>query len=191
MIQRTSILLLLLVIVYLPCLAQEVEFEIPSEISIVPGQLSVVFSEEVTEERARALIESMQYEILELTFSPLQIIGHTESAISDQTLNRLNNEKGIDTVVRYSEAEMLQRRDLTNQDRETAFMIAATFQDGITQSNAKKILKKHVRLRTARTIAMQKEIIIQVGENDEAAFDLLQAQEGVRWVTYVGKSEDF
>ena len=191
MIQRTAIVLFLFLMAYLPCLAQEVEFEIPSEISIVPGQLSVVFNEEVTEEKARALIESMQYEILELTFSRLQIIGHTDSAVSDQILNRLNNEKGIDSVVRYTGAEALQGGNITIQDGPTAFMIAATFQDGVKQSRAKRILKKHVRLNAARTVAAQKEIIIQVGDNDEEAFDILQTQKGVRWVTYVGKSGDF
>ena len=187
MIHRASIILLLFVTAFSPCLGQEVEFEIPEEISIVPGRLSVVFNEDVTEERARGLIASMQYEILEVKFLPLQIIGETESEISDRKLNRMNKEKGVETVVRYSDRVVFQEGD---PEGSPGYRIAATFHDGITESKARKILKKHLRLISAKTIALPKEIVIDVGDNDEEAFDRLQNNKDVRWVTYVGSSED-
>lgn len=163
------------------------EFEIPTNISIVPGQLSVVFNEDVTEERARTLMKSMHYEILEVKFYPLQMIGGVAEQVSDRILDRLKREEEITDVEYYSTHDVFSTENPGSES--SRYQIAATFTDGTTESQARKVLKKHLTLDYVKTTALPKEIVIQVGGSDEEAFSLLEHHKAVRWVTYVGIPE--
>ena len=184
---RFSVLLILFFILCTPILAQEVEFHIPTEIDIIQGQLSVVFNEDVSEDEALAIIKRLNYNVLEINFSPVIITGEVEKAVEDKILRKLHADKRTLEVKQYTSPV------ISHDPVETATkqMIAVTFQTGQTSTQAKKWLKKRVHLLSVNSQTLPNEMIISVGNQDEEAFEVLQDHKKIKWVSYVGTSEDY
>lgn len=187
---HSSICVLLCLLLCIPAAAQEVEFEIPSEIDIVQGQLSVVFQENVGEKEAIEIINKLQYEVLESNFSPVVISGQIESTLSDSELQKLHTDKLVLEAVQFTTPGPILSTNENADTREAAYMISVTFAPETTVAQAKKALEKHITLITIQTQKLPNEVIIAVGGQDEKAFQQLQNHKDVKWVSYVGTAID-
>lgn len=170
--------------------AQEVEFHIPDEIEIIQGQLSVVFNEDVKEAEAVYIIEGYEYEVLKTNFTPVIISGHLESPLDEELIARMIAHEHIQTAEQFViPAPVLTTRNEAVHSA-TEHSIAITFASGVTQNEAKKLLKNFAQPASMTVQSLPNEVVISVGNQDEKAFDLLQENKHVRWVSYVGASGD-
>ena len=183
---RSFIYLFLCLLLSIPAFAQEVEFEIPAEIDIVQGQLSVVFQEDVGEKKAIEIIRTFQYEVLETNFSPIVITGQINSKLSDSVLENMKADKLIEEAVQFTTPGPLLSTNEGDEIRDSVEMISVTFAFETTRAQARKALDKYVTLLSVQTHQLPNEIIISVGGQDEEAFEQLQNHKDIRWVSYVG-----
>lgn len=166
--------------------AQEVDFEVPTEINIIQGRLSVAFAEGVGEETAKKLITSLGYSTLQSAFYNLNASARSEKPLTNEELDYL---RGHANIVEANQVFLDNQIYSTDPVQDSAFQrynISLTFKSNTTQKEATQILK---RLPTHSFTFAQKpsnEIVIEVGDQDETAITVLQGRDEVKWVTYVG-----
>ena len=184
---HTIVSLLLILFLCFSAQAQEVEFNIPTEIDIIQGQLSIVFKEDVSEPKARRYLEQLPYNILDVNFSPVVIIGELGKPLEERTLQKMRKDERILNVEQQTTSGPILSTDVSIEPGPPKSMLFVTYPAGTSPSQAKKWLRKHVkRLRSMRIESLPNEIIVDVGNQDEEAFELLQSNKLVKWVSYVG-----
>lgn len=167
--------------------AQEVEFHIPDEIEILQGQLSVVFNEDVKEVEALSIIAGYDYEVLKTNFTPVIVSGNVEAALDADLIHKITADESILTAHQFTmPGTILTTR--TEDDPTPEHRISVTFAAGITKKQAEEALKKYIQLTSMDIQSLPNEVIISVGNEDQKAFDSLQENEHIRWVSYVGTS---
>ena len=181
----------LLAVLALPVFAQEVEFEIPSEIDIVQGRLSVVFEHGVGEEEALQLIRSAGYEIIDVQFSPLVVSGTLTEQISAETIQLIESEATVysTTIEGSPGAYLAPSQDSENLPR-PIYVLITTFTEDISEVEAGEILSNYVAMRNVKIDSIPNEVIIEVGDRDEEAIAQLQGLKQIQWVTYIGISTE-
>ncbi len=172
-------------------IAQNVDFELPTEINVVQGRLSVAFNDGVREQEAQALIESLGYSVLQTNFKPLLASASTDKPLSEDQLNVLRSNPlvlGVDE----SDFRALDNRQIKSTIPELkgpGYQTSVTFQPYISENEALRILDETTNTAFDLIARPANEIIIDVGEEDEAAFAQLDGHEKVKWVTYVGVAD--
>ena len=171
--------------------AQQVEFNIPAEINIVEGRLSVVFKDHVAEEEALQLITQLNYKVLEVSFSPVVINGELKNPVTEEVLGNIRTDKRVLDVTFYTTPTTHLLNTVEETEPSTpSTMISVTFHTGISPSQAKQQLQKYVKLVSSTVHTLPNEIIVDVGSDDDVAFELLQERKQVKWVSYVGAPGD-
>ncbi len=164
--------------------AQEVDFEVPSEINIIQGRLSVAFNDNISSEKANEMLVSMGYNALQSTFKFRIAKSTSSSAMKHETLEKL---RAHPLVFSAEQSQFTEPVFSTNQDQEEPqFHITVQFLSHVTEAEAKKVLKKNSNLSFSFIPKPSNEIIIDVGHQDEEAYLALQERDEVKWVTYVG-----
>lgn len=170
-------------------LAQNVDFEIPTEINIIEGRLAVAFKDGIREADARALVESLGYDALQVNFKPLSAVAGTPTAMSEEVLSRLKATDGVLDVhegQRPENTESLTTSPLPPDIEMQRYKTWVKFQSHLSQSEAEAILGAFTDVPFSFITKPANEIVIGVGDDDEAAFARLDGHEIVKWVTYVG-----
>jgi|GEM_PF-6035461 len=186
---QTIVSLLLVFFLCLSAHAQEVEFNIPTEIDIVQGQLSIVFKEDVSESKARQYLEQLPYAILDVNFSPVVVTGELGKPLEEKVIQKMREDKRILSVEQQTTPGPILDTNVSVEPGPPKLMLFVTYPAGTSPAQAKKWLRKHVkRLESIRIESLPSEIIVDVGDQDEEAFDLLQSNKIVKWVSYVGAS---
>ncbi len=184
---RTIASLVVILFLCFPAYAQEVEFNIPTEIDIVQGQLSIVFKEDVSESQARQYLEQLPYDILDVNFFPVLITGELEKPLDEKVIQKMREDKRILTVEQQTTPGPILDTNVSTETGPPRLILHTSYPAGTSSAQAKKALKKHVRrLESIRIESLPNEIIVDVGDQDEEAFDLLQSNKIVKWVSYVG-----
>ena len=186
-----SFVLILWILISNSLFAQEVEFDIPEEIDIIPGQLSVVFQEGVEKEHAIQVIEQYKYEVLNINFSPIVVSGELKSPLNSERIQKMEAHKSIISVEQLAAGNpSLNLEEETTTEHSLTSTISITFVPGLKQKQVKKLVNKYTQLVTMRIQTLPNEIVIHVGEREEEAFNRLQKNKRVRWVSYIGAPGD-
>ena len=165
-------------------IAQDVDFEVPSEINIIQGRLSVAFKDNITSEKASAMVESMGYSTLQSTFKFRIAKSTSPSAMEDATLKKLRAHPMVFSV---NQSQLTEPIFSTRPDQEKPrFQITVQFLSHVSEKEAKNVLKKNSDLSFSFLPKPSNEIVIDVGHEDEEAYLALQERDEVKWVTYVG-----
>ena len=174
-----------------PLFAQEVEFNIPTEIDIVQGQLSVVFNDHVDESEALKIVQQLGYDILDSRFSPLVLNGELIEPVTQMVMEALTAQEEVIEARQYTTPTIVHTTPTeTQNEAHPKPMITVSFQAGTTPDRAKKILKKYLKLASMDIHSIPNEIIVAVGAQDEEAFERLQRHKNVKWVSYIGATGD-
>ena len=189
---RTFAILIATCFFHVSLFAQEVEFNIPTGIDIIQGQLSVVFKDNVDQEKALQIIEEFGYDTLSVHFSPVVVDAQIEKPISKKILQQIK----ANTEIWEINQQLIPRTipgdlDQTPNDLPTEARINVTFKEGTPHKKVLKLLKKYVTLLSFNVNSLPNEMIIDVGEQDEKAFELLQENKHIKRVSYIGASEEF
>ncbi len=185
--QRLPILLILLPFTFLSSYAQEVDFEIPTEINIIQGRLAVAFTDQITEDEANKMISDMGYNVLQTNFASRTAYALSEKQLTEEETNKIEKDS---RVVSIAQSEL--PRDIKStkaSETKLRYRIEVSFLNSVTETEARNILSDqktaafHIKKKPAN------ELVIEVGDQDEAAFAALQERQEVKWVTYVGIAE--
>ena len=172
-----------------PGLAQEVDFEVPTEINIVQGRLSVAFNDNVHEETARLLVTGLGYDIIESSFGPLYVWATLKSRLTPDQVRRFEADDRVESLSQTPIPEpVLTINDETFEKNHPDFSLAITFKSNVSQDEAANLLKDITGARISRTEKQPNEIVIDVGDQDAEAFSMLEGLDNVKWVTYIGMS---
>lgn len=191
---KIHLLLMKCLIVFFACLsmtpplvAQNVDFEIPTEINIIEGRLSVAFKDGIHEAEARSLMASLGYDVLQVHFKPLIAVSSTPSALDEEVVGRLRAADGVLNVHAGKLPESAVSTGVPPWPSDTnGYKTWVEFQSHLSAASAVAILKAHTHAPFAFITKPANEIVIDVGDEDEAAFSRLDGHEKVKWVTYVG-----
>ncbi len=165
-------------------MAQEVDFEVPSEINIIQGRLSVTFKDNIKEQTADELIESLGYSIFQSTFESRLAMSTSEKALTQAEENALENDPRVLGIQQEPLPASVQS---TNAQRSLPrFNITVSFQSHTSETEAKELLNRVTAIPFTFPQKRPNELVIDVGNEDEAAFAQLDGREEVKWVTYVG-----
>lgn len=168
-------------------LAQEVKFDVPTQIDIIQGQLSVVFKENVNQEKALQIINQLGYDTLAVNFSPVEVSGQLKKPITEEVLQKIKaNNKIIDVIQYLKPGPILSTKDNTSNHSSTEVTVKATFQAGTPHNKAQKLLRRYIKPLSMHAHSLPNELIIEVGTQDEEAFELLQGNKHIEWVSYIG-----
>ncbi len=171
-----------------PSQAQEVDFDMPSEINIIQGRLSVVFNEGIGAADAEVLMESLGYSILQKHFYDWNSWSHAEKMLTEEQVHDIKTKPG---VVKVSQMSLESKNTLRNEDQVfPGYLITVTFASHTTRKAAQEILAPYDEFGFKSNASPPNEVIIEVGDKDEVAMAVLQNQEQVKWVTYVGIGSD-
>lgn len=168
-----------------PSQAQEVDFDMPAEINIIQGRLSVVFNEGVGAMDAEALMQSLGYPILQTHFYDWTSRAHAEKMLDEDQIRKIEDTPGVLNVSQMSLGNV-QNTTTPDEPAFPGYLIDVTFASHITRTDAAEILKSLAGFTFNPVSTPPNELIIEVGDKDEVAMSVLQNQEQVRWVTYVG-----
>ncbi len=178
--------MLCLFFVPIKSMGQEVDFEVPTEINIIQGRLSVVFVDGIAEEAANELIAALGYSTLQSSFYNLNANARSEKPLTTDELSYLREHPDIVEANQVYLDNNIQSTDPGQNSAFQRYNITLAFESNTTQKEATQILK---RLATHTFTFAQKpsnEIVIEVGDQDETAITILQGRDEVKWVTYVG-----
>ncbi len=168
--------------------AQNVDFELPTEINVVQGRLSVAFNDGVNEQEAQALIESLGYSVLQTNFKPLLASAFTDKPLPEKQLSALRSNPLIQEIYE-SDLQAVQDnqvRSTLSERRKSRYQTSVRFQPYISGAEALRILSESTNTAFNLVARPANEIIIDVGDEDEIAFTQLDGHVKVKWVTYVG-----
>jgi hypothetical protein len=167
--------------------AQEVEFDIPTEIDIVQGRLSVTFQDGISEETARLLVTGLGYGIIETAFEPRLVWTTLQSRLSARQMRQLRNDPRVIDVQQTAIPQPVET--IADDEREQPnpqFSLAITFIPTVSQEEAAELLDTSIGATLSRSEKRPNELVIEVGDQDAEAFTALEGLDEVKWVTYVG-----
>lgn len=172
-------------------LAQNVDFELPTEINVIQGRLAVAFNEGIAEQEAADLIESLGYGILQTNFTPLMASAATPESIAEEKLETLRKNSLVLEIETYDLQAMVDSPINSTRDVSTAkrYKTQVQFQTHVTMLEALRLLSETTGVDFEITNRPANEIIIDVGDDDETAFSQLDGHAKVKWVTYVGEAD--
>ncbi len=78
-----------------PVHAQTIEFEIPDGYDLIEGRLSVTFREDVTESKAREVVEKLGLTPVSFQFYPVEVSFRMKSPLSNSQLQVLREKPGV------------------------------------------------------------------------------------------------
>ena len=172
--------------------AQEVEFDIPSEIDIVQGQLSITFQDAVTEETARRLVTGLGYEVIDAIFEPRLVWANLQNRLSNRQIRQLTSDS---RVIDIAQTAIPQPVQTTTHDEHQAnnpqYSLVLTLTPTVSRKEAMELLASTVDAVFSRMEKRPNELIIEVGDQDAEAFATLEDRDEVKWVTYVGVAGGF
>lgn len=184
--RNTSLITLLLMLWNVfPAYAQEVEFNIPSEISIVQGQLSVTFKDHVKPEDARKLIQRFGYAITRESFPQLQVSAHTPREITEEEIRLLRQELGLENLNQRPAPEKISSSNGISLEQAPKYFLTFTFPSTTSQNMVRKLLRD-LPLTITKMSKLPNELVIDVGDQDAEAMSQLNGHESIKWVTYMG-----
>ena len=163
---------------------QEVDFEIPTEINIIQGRLSVAFRDGVKEQAAEALIQSLGYSVLQSIFESRRALSTTGTRLTEEEKSSLENDPHVVNIQQDTLPEHI--RSTTAQHKQPQFSITVFFQSHISEKEAREILHEITAIPFTYPPKRPNELVVEVGDQDETAFVILQGRDEVKWVTYVG-----
>lgn len=165
--------------------AQAVDFEVPTEINIIQGRLSVAFAEGIGEEAANRLMTSLGYSTLQSSFYELHANARSEKPLTKDELTFLREHANI-VEANQIYLDNIQSIPPEENNAFQQYNISLTFNSTTTQKAAEQILKRLPAHNFTFTQKPSNEIVIEVGDQDETAITVLQGRDEVKWVTYVG-----
>ena len=167
--------------------AQEVKFDMPTEINIIQGRLSVAFNDNVHEETARLLVTGMGYDIIDTVFEPRYIWANVRNRLSSNRIRQIEaNPKVLSISQTALPQPVLSINDEAVERTRPRFSLAITFASTVSQEEAAAFLKESLNTTIAKSEKRPNELVIDVGDQDAEAFSMLEGRDEVKWVTYVG-----
>lgn len=165
--------------------AQEVDFDVPTEINIIDGRLSVTFQDHVSEPEAQALVMGMGLGILQSNFKELHANSLTDRRFTEQERSQLEKNPRVEEV--KDRALPTRIRSTDNADQLPRYSLAVNFTPNTSQEQALEILQAATPFTFSFIPKPANEIVVEVdGGQEENAVTMLQDQDEVKWVTYVG-----
>lgn len=172
-----------------PSRAQEVDFDMPAEINIIQGRLSVAFHEGVGAMDAEVLMKSLGYPVLQSHFYDWTARAHGNKLLNEDQVRDIKANPGV-LNVSQSSLGSVHTTTSPNDPAFPGYLVMVTFASHITRKAALDILKPFDGFSFQPLATPPNEMIIEVGDQDEVAMPVLQNQEQVKWVTYVGIGSD-
>ncbi|MEM8483943.1 MAG: hypothetical protein AAF564_00260 [Bacteroidota bacterium] len=184
--KTTSCLALLaLLFIAIPVSAQEVDFDVPTEINIIQGRLSVVFNEGIGAADAEVLMKSLGYPILQKHFYEWTSRAHADQMLTEEEVRDIKAQAGVVNVSQTA-LDNVHSTNAPDDSGSLGYLVIVTFASHITRQAAADILEPFSAFDFTAVASPPNEVIIEVGDKDDVAMAVLQNQEQVRWVTYVG-----
>ncbi len=174
-----------LLFIAMPAGAQEVDFDVPTEINIIQGRLSVVFNEGFGAADAEVLMKSLGYPILQKHFYDWTSRAHADQMLTEEEVREIKAQAGVVSVSQTSLGNV-HSTNASDDAGSLGYLVMVTFASHITRQTAEDILRPFSAFDFTAVASPPNEVIIEVGDKDEVAMAVLQNQEQVRWVTYVG-----
>lgn len=182
------ILALLLMLSFVPsALAQEVEFNIPTEINIVQGRLSVTFKDHVNSDDAKTLIQNLGYAITQESFPQLLVSATSTREIREEEIRYLREEYGLVNLSRSPAPENTRSINRKPAAQAPRYILTFTFPSTTSKDLAHKILKD-LPITITRMDKRPNEMVINVGDQDAEAMSQLNGHEYIKYVTYLGEA---
>ena len=172
--------------------AQEVEFDIPSEIDIVQGRLSITFRDAVTEETARQLVTNLGYEVIDAVFEPGIVWANLQNRLSNRQIRQLTRDPRVIDVAQTAIPQPVETS--ANDEQPTnnpQYALVVTLLPTVSQKEATELLASTEGAVFSRMEKRPNELVIEVGDQDAEAFATLEDRDEVKWVTYVGVAGGF
>lgn len=190
----------------LPLAAQTVDMDIPTTLQVQPGFLSVTFAHGVSEHQARALIDSLGYDISQVVFEDVRVWAAADHPLTPEQLAQLNADPlvldvsedvrqrssereraiaGLPAVDTVPEAVSIHdpRFTLTSMPHH---QVVFTLDPRLSLEAAEAYVENAGDLRVRRTHKQDNDIIIAVTlAEEDAALAALEATPLVKYVSYL------
>ena len=168
-----------------PVNAQEVDFDVPTEINIIQGRLSVAFHDGVGKQDATVLMKTLGYPVLQTHFYDWRSEARSSKMLSEEQVRDIKETPGVLNVSQTALGN-IHTTTASNAPASSAYLIVITFASHISRNAAKEVLKPFSDFEFTQIASPANEMVIEVGDQDEVALAVLQTQQQVKWVTYVG-----
>ncbi len=182
------ILALLLMFCFSPfAVAQEVEFNIPTEINIVQGQLSVTFKDHVNPDDAKTLIQNLGYAITQESFPQLLVSATSTREIQEEEIRLLRQEHDLVNLSQRPAPENIRSIKRKPVEQAPKYFLTFTFPSNTSKDLAHKVLNE-LSITITRIEKKPNELVIDVGDQDAEAMSQLNGHEYIKYVTYMGEA---
>lgn len=168
---------LLLFAAALPAQAQTVSFEVPQEVRIAPGLLSVVFVDGVAESDAVDWLRGAGYETVRATFSEVVARVQSSEPFPEARVAALRDH--VDVVW----AEPL-------RTQQGIWQLRVRLAPTLSPDAAQALIRERIGLTPFEVVKIPNDVEIRVPEGEEElALEAIEASDRVSYVTYVAALE--
>ena len=182
---RTVIFILLMFLAVPVTQAQSIEYTIPTEYHLVPGQLSVTFGDTVSVETARAIVFSEGFTVAEYNFQPVQMTLVSDEELSSDLRTALQRHPDILGVRQVDLKEVFSNAPLPEDL--ARFQIKLSLVPTLTEQQARRLAAEVLPFYSLDSLSKRSnELVIVVDEGlEDRAMETLEGHSKVKYVAYV------
>lgn len=177
------LMLAALLLLIAPAAAQTVEYELPTEIEVVPGRLSVTFADTVGEARARRLVRAAGYDVVESRFKAVEVSAYAARPLPADLRTAL---AGHEAVADVHESEVVCAPSGLNEVCRVAVTLFLHYR--LPDDVLADLLTPNVHLHAVARVPRDLVVAVEQGREEEAS-TALGALPAVRYVAYLMEGE--